>query len=84
MTYEVVWSNTALDNAAKYMQDDPSGVTAVFAATDRLATDPSPVTARAIGVHRYRYRVGPYRLVYEVDDGRVLVEVIHLGRSNAR
>lgn len=86
MTYEVYWSETALDCAAKFAQDDHAGIVSVLGATDMLATNPCPTTARSVGLNRYRYRVrvGVYRLIYEVDGTRIVIEVLHLGRTTAR
>jgi len=58
------------------------------AAIDKLADDPHPSGAIALqGVYgAYRVRVGDYRVIYTVDDGRLVVVVVDLGhrRGNCR
>lgn len=53
----------------------------VQAAIDKLSQQPRPPGVLALqGLRRaYRLRVGNYRVVYTVDDGRLVVLVIDLG-----
>jgi mRNA interferase RelE/StbE len=53
----------------------------VRAAIDLLADDPRPPTCRKLTGEddAYRVRVGDYRLVYEVFDERLVVQVIRVG-----
>lgn len=45
-----------------------------------LATEPRPVGCEKLsGQDRYRVRQGDYRIVYAVDDGKGLVEVVKIG-----
>jgi mRNA interferase RelE/StbE len=50
----------------------------IFAAIDRLAHQPRPAGARALTGHPglLRIRVGHYRVVYSVDDGKLIVTII--------
>ena len=81
MTYELSWSVPALDRAVGYLEDDPDGVEAVLDAAEDLAGRPrdEPSTSLTSADLR-RLRVGRYRLVYEIDDDRRAVVVVHLGR----
>lgn len=64
------------------MQDDPSGLNDVFDAVDDLATAPRPSGAIARGGSDFlRLHVGRYRVLYEIDDQVVRIDVIHLGRG---
>lgn len=63
------------------MADDPEGLSRVFDSVDQLASDPRPVIAFAWGRDRFRIRVGRYRVLYEISDQTVTIEVIHLGRT---
>lgn len=82
MTYEVVWADEALGAAQVFMVEDPAGLAAVFDTVDGLADDPRSAAAYAWGSTGFlRLRVGRYRILYEVDDQVVRVDVIHLGRS---
>jgi mRNA interferase RelE/StbE len=53
----------------------------VRAAIDLLATEPRPPSASKLAGehHAYRVRVGVYRIVYEVFDDRLLVQVVRVG-----
>jgi mRNA interferase RelE/StbE len=50
----------------------------VTAAIDRLAHQPRPAGARALTGHPglLRIRVGDYRVVYTVDDGKLVVVIV--------
>ncbi|MFP5347760.1 MAG: type II toxin-antitoxin system RelE family toxin [Actinomycetes bacterium] len=82
MTYEVVWADEALAAAQVFMADDPAGLAAVFDAVDNLASNPRPPQAFQWGAtHFLRLRIGIYRVVYEIDESAIRIDVIHLGRS---
>ncbi|CAN5759031.1 type II toxin-antitoxin system RelE/ParE family toxin [soil metagenome] len=53
----------------------------IRAAIDLLAGNPRPpgCTAMAGEAHAYRVRVGDYRIVYEVFDDRLVVQVVRIG-----
>jgi mRNA interferase RelE/StbE len=47
---------------------------------DRLAAHPRPTHAvKLSGVDGYRIRIGPYRILYEVDDVDHVVRVVKVG-----
>lgn len=53
----------------------------VRAAIDLLAADPRPPGCMAMSgeAHAYRVRVGDYRIVYEVLDGDLVIQVVRVG-----
>lgn len=53
----------------------------VRAAVDLLAENPRPPGCVALTgeAHAYRVRVGDYRIVYEVFDDRLVVQVVRIG-----
>ena len=82
MTYEVVWSERALDQAAGFLADDPDGLAQLMAAVDLLADEPRPEgTAEYGSPDVRRMHVGRYRVLYDVNDTTVTVVVIHAGRT---
>jgi mRNA interferase RelE/StbE len=56
-------------------------LTRVARAITALATDPRPAGCRRLKGHEdvYRIRVGLYRVIYSIDDRRIIVVVIKLG-----
>lgn len=52
----------------------------IFAAIEALADDPRPDGVRKLqGVEDiYRIRVGNYRVIYFIDDGELVVEVVRV------
>lgn len=73
------WTPAALASARRYMRDQ-DGMRAIGAAVEALADDPYPAEA----FHRGRYhrlRVGPYRVVYVVDEDVITVERVDRVRN---
>ncbi|MFD4144213.1 type II toxin-antitoxin system RelE/ParE family toxin [Streptomyces sp. NPDC058572] len=79
MSYEVIWEPEALAQAERFAKDDPAGVRQVFTAVDRLADNPRPDGAFG-SADLLRIHVGAYRVLYEISDQQIRVNVIHLGR----
>ena len=78
MTYRVTLSPTA---ARQLRGFDPQVRRRVQAAVDLLADDPRPLSAKRLvgGAGEWRVRTGDYRIVYEVEDDRLLVLVVAMG-----
>jgi mRNA interferase RelE/StbE len=57
----------------------------IRSATDALRDDPRPAGVRAIvgSLGLLRIRVGDYRVIYSVDDGRLVVLVVEVGHRGA-
>jgi len=82
LTYEIAWADEAFAAAQVFMADDPAGLAAVFDAVDGLASNPRPPEALPWGgTDVLRLRIGQYRMLYEIDDQVVTIDVIHPGRS---
>lgn len=55
----------------------------IHAAIELLADTPRPPGCVALtGESAYRVRVGDYRVVYEVHDRRLLIQVVRVGRRS--
>ena len=83
MAYRVVLLPSA-ERALRKL--DPSVARRVARRIDRLAGDPRPAGAKLLkgeptGV--LRVRVGDWRLLYRVDDGRLTILVIDLGHRSS-
>ena len=78
MTYAVQFYAPAAKELAKLDRQLQLRITGVI---ELLSIDPSPPGAKMLrgGEHgRWRVRVGDYRVVYTVDDGRLLVLVLRV------
>lgn len=78
MTYEVSLAPAAARQMRKF---DPQGRRRVQAVIELLATDPRPPSATRLvgGAGEWRVRTGDYRIVYEIEDERLLVLVLSVG-----
>ncbi|MFR9796276.1 type II toxin-antitoxin system RelE family toxin [Streptomyces sp. MS06] len=82
MTYEIIFEPRALDSAARFPKEDPSGLAMVLDTIDKLAHEPRPATSVPYGsADVRRLHVGDYRVLYTIDDGVIRVLVTHLGRT---
>ncbi|GAA2163165.1 type II toxin-antitoxin system RelE family toxin [Actinomadura napierensis] len=73
---KIEWSPAAKRSAARFMRDQ-DGMRRLLAAIDLLADDPRPPEAFVRGEY-HRLRVGPYRVMYVVQDQ--LITVDHVDR----
>jgi mRNA interferase RelE/StbE len=57
-----------------------AGVARILKRIEALADDPTPPGSEKLsGQERYRVRQGLYRIIYEVDGGRLVVTVVTVG-----
>lgn len=82
MTYEIIFEPHALDSAARFLEEDPKGLSATLDAIDDLADNPRPVDSVPYGPDIRRLRVGHYRVLYVIDDDVIRILVTHLGRTS--
>ena len=73
-TYRIEWKPSALRELKRL---DRQVVPRIVAAIEQLTANPFPSGVRKMqgGEHSYRLRVGDYRVVYEVSQSRLLIEV---------
>lgn len=78
MTYRVTLSPMAARQLRKL---DPQARRRIQAALDLLAEHPRPPAATQLvgGAREWRVRTGDYRIVYEIQDDRLLILVLRLG-----
>jgi hypothetical protein len=72
----IIWSQIAQATFLRFMADQ-TGMMAVNRAVKALADDPAPPSAFVRGAYR-RLRVGPYRVLYEVE--RDLITIVRIDR----
>ena len=78
MTYRIEFSATAVRQLRKL---DGRAQRRVQAAVELLAQEPRPAGAKKLvcGNGEWRVRTGDYRIVYEIDDGVLVVLVLAVG-----
>ena len=78
MTYEVVLAPAAARQLRRF---DPQVRRRIQAAIELLATEPRPPAATRLigGAGEWRVRTGDFRIVYEIQDERLLVLVLSAG-----
>lgn len=77
MTYEIEVRPAALRALKSIDRKDQARIRGAIAL---LAADPRPPGAKALrGRDGLRIRVGDYRIIYTVEDGRLLIVVVTLG-----
>lgn len=82
MTYEITFEPQALNSAARFLEEDPSGLALLLDTIDRLADDPRPARSVPYGTPDIRrLRVGDYRVLYVIEEDVIRVFVTHLGRA---
>ena len=81
MTFEVIYERPAQRSLAKL---DGAIRARVIREVGELAKEPRPQGAiQLAGSDRaWRVRVGDYRIVYEINDGKLLVVVIQIGHRS--
>ncbi|WP_432125966.1 type II toxin-antitoxin system RelE family toxin [Streptomyces sp. bgisy082] len=81
MTHSIVWSESAIAAAVRFLKDDPDGLSQLMDAVDLLADRPRPEGSTAYGSPDLRrMHVGFYRVMYEITEATVTLVVIHVGR----
>lgn len=79
--YQVLIARRATKSLAALQRRDQQRLRA---AIDLLADNPRPpgCVAMAGEAHTYRVRVGVYRIVYEVHDDRLVIQVVRIGHRS--
>jgi mRNA interferase RelE/StbE len=76
--YELQYKKKAIKALAKI--NDPY-YTNIIEAIDSLVENPRPHGCKKLtGRDGYRIRVGTYRIIYDIFDTRLVVEIVNLGR----
>ena len=76
--YELRWKRSALRELRKLPQ---ATVSKLVALAESLTINPYPKGCRKLSgtEHTYRVRAGDYRLVYQVINGQLVVEIVKVG-----
>ena len=75
-SYELVFRKSALKDLRRLPNRD---VAMIMEAVAGLRDDPRPPQARKLtGQERYRLRKGHYRILYEIEDARLIIIVVKI------
>ncbi|HIJ73059.1 MAG TPA: type II toxin-antitoxin system RelE/ParE family toxin [Candidatus Hydrogenedentes bacterium] len=76
-TYQIEWKSAALRELRRI---DRNVIPRIVSAVEALQEDPFPPTTRKLQgtEHTYRLRVGDYRVIYEVLDKRLIIQIVRV------
>jgi len=79
-SYELLFKKSVAKDLRRLPQED---VRRILGRIRGLAEDPRPSNCEKLsGLERYRIRVGTYRVIYEIGDGRLTVLVVKVGHRS--
>lgn len=75
--YQIEWKNSALRELKRIDRDV---ISRIIAAVDSLSVEPLPSGVRKLqgSLRTYRIRVGEYRIIYELRQSHLVVEVVRV------
>ncbi len=74
--YSIVYS----EDAAKYIRKlDRAVQQRILSAIERIRIKPSDHVKRLVGSTYYKFRAGDYRIILDMDEGRLVILVIKVG-----
>jgi mRNA interferase RelE/StbE len=75
--YQIEWKESALREIKRL---DRKAIPRILAVVETLAPDPFPPGVRKLkgGQCTYRLRVGDYRIIYEVFESRLVIEIVRV------
>lgn len=78
MTYAIKYSNAAAKSLCKLQKKEQ---VSIVRAIERLQNDPRPAGVKKLkgGSGEMRIRVGNFRVIYEIQDGILLILVLTIG-----
>ena len=76
-SYSIEWKGSAKKELRKI---DKKEIPKIIEAVEKLASDPHPANhKKLLGTeHNFRIRVGNYRVVYFLEDDKLLIEIIRV------
>jgi len=76
-SYQVEWKTSALKELEKLPRQF---IPKIVAAVGHLSTNPHPQGSKKLmgSEYTYRIRVGDYRIVYEIQENRLMIQVVRV------
>ena len=77
-SYELRWKRSALKELQKLPKHTISKLVAL---AESLVDEPHPAGCRKLAgtEHTYRVRSGDYRLIYQIHNGQLIIEIVKVG-----
>ncbi len=76
LVYEVIISDSALKQINKLENKNQERI---FNALDKIRIRPESYVKKLVGMPGYRLRVGDYRVIVDIDKGKLIILVIKVG-----
>jgi mRNA interferase RelE/StbE len=73
MTFEIIFSDKAFKKLEKKIQER------IIATLERIRLRPESHVTKLVGDPGFKLRVGDYRVIIDIDKGRLLILVIKIG-----
>ena len=74
--YEILFTDKAYRQLKKLDEDTQDRI---FTALDRIKIRPESYVRKLVGDPGYRFHVGDYRLILDIDKGKLIVLVLKIG-----
>ena len=79
MHYTIAYSRDAARQIVRLRKRDKRTVRRITSAIEAMATDPfAGDVKRMKGMPCYRRRVGDWRIIFDLDDDRIVIEIIRI------
>lgn len=78
VSYSIEWKSSA---KKELRQLPKKAINNIITAVEKLPNNPHPTGSRKIigTEHTYRQRMGDYRVVYSIENNRLVIEIVRVG-----
>jgi mRNA interferase RelE/StbE len=76
MTYRIIFSDRVLKQLKKLEKNVQESI---ISALERIRIRPQAHVTKLVGDPGYRLRVGDYRVIFDIDEGNLVILVIKIG-----
>jgi mRNA interferase RelE/StbE len=80
MTYDIIFSDKSLKQLKKFEKEIQERI---IKALERIRIRPELHVTKLIGDSGYRLRVGDYRVILDIDKGKLLILILKIGHRKA-
>ena len=80
MVYSIFFSDRAKKQIKKLEKNIQERI---IAALERIKFRPQSFVTKLVGDPAYKYRVGDYRIIMDIDNGKLLILVIEIGHRKS-